>query len=80
MLPFMVIGLIRSFRFTDRQRYLLLYIFVGIYTVIHLLSWALIRYRLPVDAILIIFAAPILISFGQWILRHASFLSTEKTE
>ena len=31
--------------------------FVSIYTAIHLLSWALIRYRLPVDAVLLLFAA-----------------------
>ena len=35
----------------------LLYLFMVIYTMIHLLTWALIRYRLPVDAILILFAA-----------------------
>jgi len=35
----------------------LLYLFIGVYTAIHLLSWALIRYRLPVDAVLIVFAA-----------------------
>jgi len=36
---------------------LILYIFVAVYTAIHLLSWALIRYRLPVDAILLVFAS-----------------------
>jgi hypothetical protein len=35
----------------------LAYLFLTIYTGIHLLSWALIRYRLPVDAVLILFAA-----------------------
>ena len=35
----------------------LLLIFVSAYSAIHLLSWALIRYRLPVDAVLLIFAA-----------------------
>jgi 4-amino-4-deoxy-L-arabinose transferase-like glycosyltransferase len=35
----------------------LLMIFVVIYSVVHLLTWALIRYRLPVDAVLIPFAA-----------------------
>jgi len=34
----------------------LLWLFVAVYTVIHLLSWALIRYRLPVDAVLLVFA------------------------
>ena len=33
-----------------------LVLFVGIYSLIHLFSWALIRYRLPIDAVLLIFA------------------------
>ncbi len=36
---------------------LLLILFVCLYTFIHLATWAAVRYRLPVDAILIIFAA-----------------------
>ena len=43
----------------------LLYLFIAVYTVIHLLSWALIRYRLPVDAVLIIFAAYGLTNLGR---------------
>ena len=35
----------------------LLLLFVIIYSAVHLLTWALIRYRLPVDAVLIPFAA-----------------------
>ena len=35
---------------------LLLYLFITFYTLIHLFSWALIRYRLPVDAVLLAFA------------------------
>jgi 4-amino-4-deoxy-L-arabinose transferase-like glycosyltransferase len=52
----------RASRITYRaSRFLLqpavpLYLFVLVYTAIHLLSWALIRYRLPVDAVLLIFA------------------------
>jgi hypothetical protein len=30
--------------------------FMGLYTAMHLLTWALIRYRLPVDAVLLLFA------------------------
>ena len=37
--------------------HVLLGLFMVIYTGMHLLTWALIRYRLPVDAILLIFAA-----------------------
>jgi hypothetical protein len=34
----------------------LLWLFMLFYTAIHVLSWALVRYRLPVDAILMLFA------------------------
>jgi len=53
-LPFMLYGLVRAAR--DWRRWSLLYLFVAVYTLIHLLSWALVRYRLPVDAVLIVFA------------------------
>jgi 4-amino-4-deoxy-L-arabinose transferase-like glycosyltransferase len=35
----------------------LLYLFAFFYTLIHLLTWTLVRYRLPVDAVLTVFAA-----------------------
>ena len=35
----------------------LLFLFLSVYTLIHILSWSLIRYRLPVDAVLVPFAA-----------------------
>lgn len=67
-LPFMLYGLFMSIvrkRTDNGNRFLdllgspegLLIIFALIYTFIHLLSWTLIRYRLPVDAVLIPFAA-----------------------
>ncbi len=70
LLPFMIVGLLkaRSALRTDPRAaaaswltpaagLALLIAFVAVYTAIHLLSWALIRYRLPVDAVLITFAA-----------------------
>jgi len=42
---------------------------VFIYTSIHLLSWALIRYRLPVDAVLVIFAGMAVIDLANRLLR-----------
>lgn len=61
-LPLMIYGVILSLkqpmRHSERSHPLwLLYTFVAIYIIIHLLSWALIRYRLPVDAVMILFAA-----------------------
>ena len=61
--PFMLYGLVSSFKMRpwSFNRWVIspvfpLQLFVTIYSVIHLLTWALIRYRLPVDAILVLFA------------------------
>jgi len=53
-LPFMLYGLVLSFR--KWRAYLLPYLFIVVYCGIHLLTWAGIRYRLPVDAVLVPFA------------------------
>jgi hypothetical protein len=62
-LPFILYGLWialvqtwKSRTSDERRSILLLLLFILIYTGIHLMSWTLIRYRLPVDAVLIIFA------------------------
>jgi hypothetical protein len=68
-LPFMVMGLILS---VSRWRnFIPLYLFIVIHTGIHLLSWPSPRYRLPVDAVLMIFA-------GFAIIRLASLLKTRE--
>lgn len=41
----------------QRAQLVLLGLFAVVYTSLHLLTWTLIRYRLPVDAILLLFAA-----------------------
>lgn len=62
-LPFMLGGLFLSFRqlpakWLDKLKspFVLLYLFMLVYTGIHVLTWTLIRYRLPLDALLLIFA------------------------
>lgn len=62
-LPFIVSGLWLAFTSVwktvsggQRRGAILLVLFTGVYSLIHLLTWALIRYRLPVDAVLLIFA------------------------
>jgi 4-amino-4-deoxy-L-arabinose transferase-like glycosyltransferase len=61
--PFMLYGLLavlshlKKAASTKRFTILLLMVFVLFYTMLHLLSWALIRYRMPIDAVLIIFAS-----------------------
>jgi 4-amino-4-deoxy-L-arabinose transferase-like glycosyltransferase len=54
-LPFMVLGLVLSLR--EWRRWLLLYGFIAAYTLLHVISWVQIRYRMPVDAALVPFAA-----------------------
>jgi hypothetical protein len=67
-LPFMVYGLYLSVRrqasvitsqdgSSDRQSLGPLYLFIVFYTLLHVLTWAMVRYRLPVDAVLLPFAA-----------------------
>jgi len=68
MLPFMLYGIFISLRkrWTEKSNRFfmllaspqgLLLTFILVYSTIHLMTWALIRYRLPVDAVLIPFAA-----------------------
>lgn len=84
LLPLMLFGIVRARsaaragRRVDPGSWLtpdaglaLLAAFAVIYTAIHLLTWALIRYRLPVDAILIVFAAVGLLQ-GAAYLQSAS--------
>ena len=59
--PLMAYGLISQGRHSYSSETLILYLFIIIYTAIHLLSWALVRYRLPVDAVLIVFAGATLV-------------------
>jgi 4-amino-4-deoxy-L-arabinose transferase-like glycosyltransferase len=53
-LPFMLLGLYLSF--SRWRNFVPLYLFMVIHTGIHLLSWPAPRYRLPVDAVSMVFA------------------------
>jgi hypothetical protein len=71
LLPFMLYGIgitvakIWSASKSNRRAgILLLTVFAIVYTAMHLLTWALIRYRLPVDAILLFFAAAALVDIA----------------
>lgn len=74
-LPFMLGGLVvwglaaARGRLTPATRTggMLLLTFVVVYSLVHLLSWSLIRYRLPVDAVLLIFSAHALAVLWQWL-------------
>jgi len=76
-LPFMLLGL--GLWLTDwfqagqrlfAWRSSLLVLFAITFSLIHLLSWALTRYRLPVDAVGVIFAARALVSLIEIIRGH----------
>jgi len=61
-LPFMILGIAFWIQDALKKRVpvppgVLLLLYITVYSAIHLLSWALIRYRLPVDAVALIFAA-----------------------
>lgn len=62
LLPFMICGTVSTLlgfkdNFSISSPKILLLVFVVIYSLIHIFTWTLIRYRLPVDAVLILFAA-----------------------
>jgi hypothetical protein len=53
-MPFMFLGFFLSL--PHWRKYLPMYLFIVIHTGIHLLSWPAIRYRLPIDALCMLFA------------------------
>jgi hypothetical protein len=58
LLPFLLYGLVLAVRRPGfAKRNALLFLFAGFYTLLHLLTWAMVRYRLPVDAALLPLAA-----------------------
>lgn len=60
--PFMLYGIVISLIRRSRKDFfaspvVLILLFFLVYSAIHILTWTLVRYRLPVDAVLLIFAA-----------------------
>lgn len=77
-LPFMIFGLGIS---TSRWRsYAPLYLFIVIHTGIHLLSWPSPRYRLSVDAVMMVFASLALIQLAKQFMTWRHRLSPVKVE
>ena len=79
MLPFMIYGIVVAFlwggpkaqggwiQFSTTPLALIL-LFVALYTIQHVLTWAMPRYRLPVDAVMLPFAALGLSTATRWIM------------
>lgn len=70
-LPFFIAGLWLSRR--DWRRCMLVYLFVVAFSALHILTWASIRYRLPVDAALMPFAALAIVSLYKFTTARVSF-------
>ncbi|RME78889.1 MAG: hypothetical protein D6784_01720 [Chloroflexi bacterium] len=73
LLPFMAYGVWANLRRSLKNELFLLYLFALVYTTVHLLTWALIRYRLPVDAVLVIFAGWALVRLASAASRRNLF-------
>ena len=63
----MIAGLVLSVR--EWRRWTLLYLFITAYTLVHLVSWVQIRYRMAVDAALVPFAALAIVALARWLLH-----------
>ena len=66
-LPFFIAGLVLSFK--DWKRCSIIYLFVILFNLLHILTWSGIRYRLPVDAALMPFAGLALVSIFAWMKK-----------
>jgi 4-amino-4-deoxy-L-arabinose transferase-like glycosyltransferase len=85
-LPFMLYGLFLAL-FNRRwvptlslsTPVMLLLLYALLYTVIHLLTWTLIRYRLPVDAVLIIFAGLAFVDLTSRLSVHRQRAATGRS-
>jgi 4-amino-4-deoxy-L-arabinose transferase-like glycosyltransferase len=76
-LPFMVLGL--GLSVSRWRNFIPLYLFMVIHTGIHLLSWPSPRYRLPVDAVLMVFAGIALIELAKQLKTwRRGFIPVEK--
>ena len=67
-LPFMAVGLVLSLQ--EWRRWLLLYLFIVAYTLIHIVSWVQIRYRMPIDMALIPFAALTVVTLTNYVMQR----------
>lgn len=82
-LPFMLYGLVLGVRKFDGFWNLLLspvgllLLFAVVYSGVHILTWTLIRYRLPVDAVLIPFAGLALVDIAERITKRRLNLVVE---
>lgn len=83
-LPFMLFGLWLSF--SRWRSFVVLYVFILVHTAIHLLSWPAPRYRLTVDAVLMVFAGMAVLELARYFqswrrsLRAGNRLGSDKVQ
>lgn len=70
-LPFMLAGIVLAAR-RYGSRPALIYLFMVVYSVLHIFTWAMSRYRLPVDAVALPFAAVALLALYDRIRQARS--------
>ncbi|MBE2236582.1 MAG: hypothetical protein IAE81_02255 [Caldilineaceae bacterium] len=68
LLPFMLFGVWIALKRDHCGAWRLLLLFVVFYSLLHIFTWAMPRYRLPVDAVLLLFAAAALADLATHIL------------
>jgi 4-amino-4-deoxy-L-arabinose transferase-like glycosyltransferase len=69
-LPFFLYGLYLSRR--NWRRCSLLYLFAVVYSALHILTWASIRYRIPIDAALMPFAALAVVDLASRVWKRSA--------
>ncbi|MFK7803662.1 MAG: ArnT family glycosyltransferase [Anaerolineae bacterium] len=72
-LPFVLIGLgisLKRWKWDLASPVTLIYLFILIYTGVHLASWALVRYRLPIDAFFLMFSGLALAEIYQYFIER----------
>jgi hypothetical protein len=81
LLPFMLVGIVMALRLAGPSAqggwrnfsttpFALVLIFILIYSILHIFTWAMPRYRLPVDAVTISFAAMALDALALALLKR----------
>jgi len=80
-MPFMLYGLFLALRYAFTRSaqidvttspLMLCVLFSLAYSILHIFTWAMPRYRLPVDAVLMSFAALALYQIARWVSAHLS--------
>ena len=74
-LPFIIYGLflgLRRWQWDLKAPLTLVFLFISIYTGIHLMSWALVRYRLPIDPFFLMFAGLALAKIFELVVERTS--------